>query len=150
MQEFNFDDLKRDFENFEKCSTKIEEDVLQGEDYISVLRKEMLSPAKCGAYFSRFDLKAIADIYGESIMVRERKRMLSDILKAVFTKEDMKRLFDIINQTLKHKTDIYRELSDNFPSSKEVFKDFIEKSENFQKTLTKILNDFKGIEAIEE
>ena len=149
MEKFNLDDLKNDFENFQKCSIKesSEEEIYEG-DYITILKEEMLTPVKCGVYFSRFDLKAIADLYGESIMVRERRRMLTDILKAVFTKEDMKRLFDIINNTIKHKTDIYKELAANFPSSKEIFKDMINKSKNFQNTLSKILKDFKGIEAV--
>ncbi len=145
MQEF--DNLKKEFENFEKecfITREKEENFDEGEGFMEILKKYMLAPQMCGVYFSRLDIKSAAEFYGESIQLRERKRMLTDLLKAVFSKEDMQRLFDIFTSQIDHKTDIYKELADNF-SSDEIFDEMIQKAEKFKTKLKNITDEFEGV-----
>ena len=142
----NFDDLKKEFENFdEKClinPKEDEEEELEGDSFIEIIRKDMLTPAICGFYFSRLDIKAASNLFGESVQVRERRRMLRDLLKSILSKDDMEKLFDIFKAQIDHKLSIYKELAENFPASKEIFEENIKKAEKFKRKLDKILNEF--------
>jgi len=142
----NFEDLKKDFENFdEKCLINRrdeDEEEMEGEGFMEIIRKEMLSPALCGFYYSRLDIKAASDLFGESVQVRERRRMLRDLLKSILSKEDMERLFEIFKAQIDHKLSVYRELGENFPSSREIFEENEKKAEKFKRKLDKILEEF--------
>jgi hypothetical protein len=146
--EFNFDDLKKEFDELkskkeDSCDIGCDIADEEPEGFIETTQKFMLAPAKCGVYFSRLDIKVIGLKFGEDVQVRERKRMLRDILRAVTSKEELERLFDIINETAKEKIAIYDELSSYFPHSKEIFEEKKRKYSEFLNIQKKILEDFE-------
>ena len=145
--DINFDDLKKEFDAYKNsCTTQTcesEEEIEEEGGFIETVQKNMLSPAKCGIYFSRLDIKVIGLLFDEDVQIRERKRMLRDILKAVTSKEEMERLFDIIKKSMDEKLAIYSELIENFPSTKEIFETKFNKAQNFKKVLDKILEELE-------
>ncbi len=149
---FDFDELKKDFDALkaakdlkeEQCEIACEDEEDQG--FIELVQKWILAPVKCGVYLSRLDIKVIGLKFGEDVQVRERKRMLRDILRAVTSKEELRELFDIINEAAEEKIAVYQELMEHFPHSKVVFEDKIAKYEDFKKVQRKIIEDFEEIE----
>jgi len=143
----NFDSLRKDFEQMRNncgtgCVTDEEEVEFEDEDgFIGTVQNYMLTPQKVGVYFSRLDIKAIGLMFDEDVQVRERKRMLRDILKAVNSKEKMIKIFDIIKEATDAKIEQYDELIESFPKSEELFTDKKQKANNFKKILDKILDD---------
>ncbi len=142
--EINFDDLKKEFEDFKKtnCENECEENI-EDESFIQSVQKMMLAPANCGVYFSRLDIKVIGLEFDEDVQIRERKRMLRDITRAITSKESLEQFFDIVKKHTDAKLAIYEELTQNFPASKKIFKDKFEKAEKFKKSLDKILNEWE-------
>jgi len=65
-------------------------------DYIIELKTKMLSPQRCGIYFSKKDIRNIAKECGENISLKQRERMLTDLLRSIFDLEEMQRVFDTI------------------------------------------------------
>ncbi len=151
--DFNFDDLKKEFDAIrsvrdikeDSCDIGCDSDEESG-GLIETVQKYMLSPANCGIYFSRLDIKVIGLRFGEDVQIRERKRMLRDILRAVTSKEELERLFEIINDASDEKIEVYVQLSDLFPSSKEIFDEKIDKNRKFRDVLRNILKEFEGVE----
>ena len=148
--DFNFDDLRKEFDaqkmvKEESCeiSCKDEDEAL---GFIETISKYMLAPANCGVYFSRLDIKVIGLKFGEDVQVRERKRMLRDILKAVTSKGEFEKLVRIINDTSDEKIAIYEELSSHFPCSENIFEEKKIKNEKFRKVLENILKEFEEID----
>jgi len=143
--DINFDDLKKDFDALAQNSCinecKDEEEV-ENEGFIESVQKLMLIPANCGIYFSRLDIKVIGLAFDEDVEIRERKRMLRDILRAVTSKESLAKLFEIIKKYTNEKLSIYSELIEKFPATKKIFEDKINKADSFKKSLDKILEDF--------
>ena len=147
--DINFEDLKKEFDAFAQssCSTECsEEESVEEEGLIESVQKLMLAPANCGVYFSRLDIKVIGLAFEEDVQIRERKRMLRDILKAVTSKESLSELFEIIKSYTDEKLAFYNELIEKFPASKKIFEDKFEKAENFKKSLDKIVKEFEGVE----
>ncbi|WP_281951199.1 hypothetical protein [Nitrosophilus kaiyonis] len=145
--DINFDDLKKEFDALknvkeESCEISCEEPEEEG-GFIEIVQKYLLAPAKCGVYLSRLDIKVIGLKFGEDVQIRERRRMLRDILKAVTSKDDLKKLFDIIKESVDEKLTVYKELTENFPSSKDIFENRFEKAQNLKNRLDLILEEIK-------
>jgi len=147
---FDISSLEEDFENFVKncgtnCSTEAEEALLQeledDDGFIGTIQKNLLVPNRCGVYLSRMDIKVIGLAFNENVQIRERKRMIRDILRAVTSKEKLIEVFDIIKDAIDQKLEIYNNLVKNFPASKEIFEDKKAKANNFKKLLDKIVED---------
>ena len=147
---FDYEDIRKEFENFkEQCnvpfsSQEQEEEVDDLEEdggFMAQVRKLLLPPAKCGVYLSRLDIKVIGLKLGEDVQVRERKRMIRDIMRAITSKEELKNFFDIVKEEVDSKTKIYDELIAQYPISKEIFEDKKEKAENFKAKLDEILSE---------
>ncbi len=155
--DINFDDLKKEFDalkavqNIKEEACEIGCETAEGKEegsFIEIMQKNMLPPAKCGIYFSRLDIKVIGLKFGEDVQVRERKRMIRDILRAVTSKEELARLFFIIDETAQEKIAVYDQLSTLFPASKELFVPKKERYDNFKKIMENILEEFD--EAVEQ
>jgi len=147
--DFNIDSIKEEFENFRNncgssCITQEEnevEDEQEESGFIGIVQKYLLAPNRCGVYLSRLDIKAIGLAFGEDVQVRERKRMIRDILKAVTSKEKLIKVFSIIKEAVDTKLDAYENIIKTFPKTKELFEDKFKKAENFKKVLDKIVDD---------
>ena len=136
-----FDKLrKQNLECEEGCESDFDEDF---PDYIIEITTKMLSPARCGINFSKKDIKFIAAQSEEKITLKQRQRMLTDVLKSVFTIKEMEKLFQTIHTIIDIKIAQYDELSTAFPSAESFFTPHKEKALKFRKTLDKILIDSK-------
>ncbi|NPA56833.1 MAG: hypothetical protein GXO19_03745 [Epsilonproteobacteria bacterium] len=139
-----FESIKRKKGEEETCSLTCGDDGVEGEGFIETLQKELLPPARSGIYLSRLDLKVIGLEFGEDVQIRERKRMLRDILRAVTSKEELERLFSIINRVADEKIAIYRELATHFPHSWEIWEWRIERNRELRALMERILTNFEG------
>ncbi len=149
--QFDYEDIRKEFENFkEQCnipfgSAEEEEEVADytedDKSFIAEVRKLIIPPAKCGVYLSRLDIKVIGLKLGEDVQIRERKRMIRDIMRSITSKEKLKRFFDILKDEVDSKTRIYDELISQYPVSREIFEDKKEKAERFKAKLDKILSE---------
>jgi len=136
-----FDKLRKQNQECEEgCETEYDEEF---PDYIIEITTKMLSPARCGVYFSKRDIRAIGLECDEKIAPKQRQRMITDILKSVFTVEEMQKLFDVIKNHIDIKLAYYDELSTAFPSSKPFFTPHKEKALKFKSALDRILKDNK-------
>jgi len=143
----DFDELKKEFEAFKSNKEQCElEECGEDSGFIEQIQKEMLAPAKCGVYFSRLDIKVIGLMIGEDVQVRERKRMVRDILRSITTKEGFQNFIDAVDEVAQSKIKIYDELSIHFPSSKPIFTQKKERYNRFQKILSNILEEFEEVE----
>ncbi len=152
--DINFDDLKKEFDAL-KSVQELKEESCEigcetGEElgFIETIQKYMLAPANCGIYFSRLDIKVIGLQIGEDVQVRERKRMLRDILRSITNKEEFKAFMEALNQTATQKIAVYDELSALYPASRKIFEDKKRRFERFMKVLDGIYQDFQGVESI--
>ncbi len=131
---------KQNLECSENCQEELEEEF---PDFIVEITIKMLSPARCGVYFSKKDIRAIAIECNEAISLKQRQTMLTHLLKSVFTYEEMQNLFSVIQNNIDHKICYYDELSSAFKSSKEIFEIHKNKAENFKKRLDILLEENK-------
>ena len=136
-----FDKLRKQNQECEEgCETDYDEEF---PDYIIEITTKILSPARCGVYFSKKDIRTIGLECDEKIAPKQRQRMITDILKSVFTVEEMEKLFDVIKNHIDIKISYYDELSSAFPSSEKHFIPHKEKALKFKSTLDRILRDNK-------
>ena len=144
--ELDFEKLK---DEFTKCSTPYsseeqepEEDYSDDGSFIRTVQKNLLPPEKCGVYLSRLDIKVIGLKFNEDVQIRERKRMIRDILRAITTQEDMREVFGYIKETVDEKLQAYDELVQNFPATKEIFEDKKQKAQKFKRLLDNLVENF--------
>ncbi len=137
-----FDNLRKQNQECEdgSCDTEQEEDY---PDYLIEITTKMLSPARCGVLFSKKDIRFIAAQSDEKLTLKQRQRMLTDLLRSVFTLEEMEKLFNTIKSIIDIKIANYDELSTTFQSSEEFFIPHKEKAIKFKKTLDRIYADNK-------
>ena len=152
--DFNLDDLRKEFDALKAAKSLQEEEACEigcetaeGEEegFIELVQKYMLAPVKCGVYYSRLDIKVIGLMIEEDVQVRERKRMLRDILRSITSKEELENLFNVIKQMGMEKIAIYDQLAENFPHSKPIFDQKKQSFNQFTKVLDEILEDFEGV-----
>ena len=147
------EDLRKEFDDFmkqnqfgtcesEDCQTEVEEDY---PDYIIELKEKMLAPQKAGIYFSKKDFREIGLATQNSISLKQRDRMLSDLLKSIFTYEDMEKVFAVINLLIDQRIENYNELQTTFPHSHSFLDEHKTKAIKLQKTLSKILEENKEL-----
>jgi hypothetical protein len=122
------------------CQTDLEEEF---PDYMVEITTKMLSPARCGVYFSKKDIAAIAMECKEIITLKQRQMMITHLLKSIFESEQMEHLFNVIKNYVDIKVSYYDELADTFPSSKSIFSSRKQQAQKFKASLDRILADNK-------
>lgn len=139
-----FDELmKKDEEACEGDSCETEQEKEEYPDYIVELTTKMLVPDRCGIYFSKKDFREMGLASELSISLKQRIRMVTDLLKSIFTYDDMVKIFRIINILIDNRIRTYNELSETFPHTKEHFDIHTKKANKLKKDLTRILEDNK-------
>lgn len=113
-------------------------------DYIIELKTKMLSPAKCGIYFSKKDIRKIAADCGENISLKQRDRMITDLLKSIFEPAEMERLFDVIKGQIDLRITYYDELSEAFDQSTPFLEVHKHKALALKKSLDRIYKESGG------
>ncbi|OQX74396.1 MAG: hypothetical protein B6D59_02755 [Campylobacteraceae bacterium 4484_4] len=147
-----FENLREEFENFvhtaqSGCETECPTDEELDEEYPDFVREltaKMMTPAKCGIYFSKKDIREMGRTYGEMIGLKPRERMLRDLISSVHDAQEMERLFDIIKSYIDLKIATYDELGDIFGRSRPFFDLHKEKAEKLKGTFDRILNELKN------
>lgn len=111
-------------------------------DYLAAIYTEIMPPVKSGIYFSRWDLKAMAAELDESFALDVRERMFQKFMQWVSTPDDMKLVIEQFKKNIDTKCDIYREYSEKYPSSKEIFDKKIKKANSSKKYLDKVFIEY--------
>jgi len=159
MNQHDLDDLRAEFDKFmrDKCDTgscETPSDADPDEEpvpaFVDELADKLLAPYHSGVYFSRLDIKRVAEAIDESIPIKERKRMIKALFRHTVSKAYLRQAFDEFNRHFGGRILIYRELSEVFPASKPIFDENIAKIAKTQKMLEQIVEDFEEIEPTDE
>jgi hypothetical protein len=160
MKANDFSDLKAEFDEFVRgkcdsgsCESAAEESNPDDEpvpSFVDELTDKLLSPYHSGVYFSRLDIKRVAEAIDESIPIKERKKMIKALFRHTTSKEYLRSAFDEFNRHFGGRILIYQELSEAFPASKVFFDENIVKIKRTQKILDQIVLDFEEIEPTDE
>ncbi|MFZ2889550.1 hypothetical protein [Sulfuricurvum sp.] len=160
MKANDFSDLKAEFDEFVRgkcdsgsCETSTEENNPDDEpvpSFVDELSDKLLAPYHSGVYFSRLDIKRVAEAIDESIPIKERKKMIKALFRHTTSKEYLRGAFDEFNRHFGGRILIYQELSSTFPASKTIFDENIAKIKKTQKMLDQIVEDFEEIEPTDE
>ena len=165
MNQHDISDLKSEFEKFvqDKCSLDPESgmnqqnpDMGDKEDeepvpqFVDALTTKLLAPAHSGVYLSRLDIKRIAEAIDESIPIKERIKMVRALFRHTTKKEYLDTAFTEVDKHINGRILIYKELSEAFPASKEIFDRHIEKAEKTMRMFKTIIEDFEEIEPTDD
>ena len=144
-------DLRKEFENFNinedacvdgSCASDEEADLKDYPSYTEVLYAKLVAPYVSGVYISRWDIKDIALVAGESMAIHPRKRMFELLMKYASDKENMELVLDSLKKHMEEKVEIYQDLINSFPSSKEIFQPKIDKAEKTMKLFPQIISEY--------
>ena len=144
-------DLRKEFENFNinedacvdgSCASDEEADLKDYPSYTEVLYAKLVAPYVSGVYISRWDIKDIALVAGESMAIHPRKRMFELLMKYASNKENMELVLDSLKKHMEEKVEIYQDLINSFPSSKEIFQPKIDKAEKTMKLFPQIITEY--------
>jgi len=145
----DLNDLRSDFENLQRSMQESCDDGCRDEesyedypDYLAAIYTEVMPPVKSGIYFSRWDLKSMAAELDESFALDVRERMFKRFMQWVGTPDDMKLVIEQFKKNIDSKCDAYREYSEKYPSTKEIFDAKITKAESAKKYLDKVYTEF--------
>lgn len=159
MNKADLSDLKAEFDQFVRdkcdtgdCDTTVENDPdnepVPG--FVDELTDKLLSPFHSGVYFSRLDIKRVAEAIDESIPIKERKKMLQSLFRHTTRKAYLQGAFDEFNRHFGGRILIYTELGEAFPASKSIFDENIAKIKKTQKILNQIVEDYEEIEPTDD
>lgn len=159
MNTSDLSDLRAEFDQFvrDKCDTadcdmsgETHSDDEPVPGFVDELTDKLLAPYHSGVYFSRLDIKRVAEAIDESIPIKERKKMLQALFRHTTRKEYLRSAFDEFNRHFGGRILIYTELGDSFPASKSIFDENIAKIKKTQKLLDQIVEDYEEIEPTDE
>lgn len=158
MNKDDFSDLRAEFDKFvkDKCSTEQEGtmnpdggDQVDEEpvpQFVDALTSKLLAPAQSGVYLSRLDIKRIAEAIDESIPIKERVKMVRALFRHTTKRQYLVDAFTEIDKHINGRLLIYKELSEAFPASKEIFDSQRVKAQKTMKMFETIINDFEEID----
>ncbi len=147
----DIDDLRAEFEAFKKgdefcndgsCASDEEVDLKDYPSYTEALYAQIVAPNASGIYISRWDIKEIAEVAGDSMAIHPRKRMFELLMKYAVSQERMQSVLDALEENMQRKIDIYTELAESFPSSKNIFDEKIAKAEKTIRSFPHIMKEY--------
>ncbi|CAA6814164.1 MAG: Unknown protein [uncultured Sulfurovum sp.] len=110
--------------------------------YTEALYAKIVAPHVSGIYLSRWDIKDIAAVAGDSMSIHPRKRMFELLMKFAVSQERMQLVLDALETHMQEKIAIYEEISENFPHSAEIFQEKIDKAEHTIKLFPYIMKEY--------
>lgn len=161
MNTNDISDLRAEFDKFVKdeCSLDPEagmkeqnpdmgdkEDEEPVPQFVDALTSRLLAPVHSGVYLSRLDIKRIAEAIDESIPIKERVKMVRALFRHTTKKQYLSDAFVEVDKHMNGRILIYKELSEAFPASKEIFDSHIQKAQKTMKMFSTIIEDFEEIE----
>ena len=147
----DIDDLRAEFEAMKdgdefcadgSCSSDEEADLRDYPSYTEALYAKLVAPHVSGIYLSRWDIKEIAEVAGDSMSIHPRKRMFELLMKFAVSQERMQLVLDSLENHMLGKMEIYTELAESFPHSAEIFNEKIAKAEKTIKLFPQIMNEY--------
>lgn len=164
MNQHDLSDLRAEFDKFvkEKCSLEPDENLQENPDagdkedeepvpqFVDALTSKLLAPAQSGVYLSRLDIKRIAEAIDESIPIKERIKMVRALFRHTTKKQYLEDAFTEVDKHINGRILIYKELSEAFPASKEIFNSYITKAEKTKRMFKTIIEDFEEIEPTDD
>jgi hypothetical protein len=147
----DIDELKAEFEALKKseefctdgsCESDEEIDLKDYPSYTEALYAQIIAPSVSGIYLSRWDIKEIANVAGDSMAIHPRKRMFELLMKYAVSQERMQLVLDAMEENMQHKIDIYTELQETFPHSKVVFEKKIARAEKTIRSFPHIMSEY--------
>jgi len=149
-------DLRKDFDNFTEqnfngtpafgpdgqCAADEEVDLKDYPSYTEALYAKLIAPHVSGIYISRWDIKDIALVAGDSMAIHPRKRMFELLMKYATSKENMQSVLDALEAHMEDKVGIYEEFIASYPHSAEVFQPKIDKARKTMRLLPKIIEEY--------
>jgi hypothetical protein len=127
------------------CMSGEEEEGVDLNDYPSyteALYAKIVAPSVSGIYLSRWDIKEIANVAGDSMAIHPRKRMFELLMKFAVSQERMQAVLDVMENHMLEKIEIYKEISESFPHSAPIFQEKIEKAEATVKLFPQIMKEY--------
>jgi len=152
----NFEDIEQLRAEFEAMSNKSDEYCADGScptdeegvdlrdypSYTEALYAKIVAPSVSGIYLSRWDIKDIAGVAGDSMSIHPRKRMFELLMKFAVSQEHMQGVLDAMEEHMEDKIGIYRELAETFPHSAPIFQEKIDKAEHTIKLFPQIIKEY--------
>ena len=149
-------DLRKDFDNFAEqnfngtpafgpdgqCAADEEVDLKDYPSYTEALYAKLIAPHVSGIYISRWDIKDIALVAGDSMAIHPRKRMFELLMKYATSKENMQAVLDALEAHMEDKVGIYNEFIAAYPHSAEVFQPKIDKARKTMKIFPQIISEY--------
>ena len=147
----DIEELKKAFETFDKppafcpdgqCESDEEVDLEDYPSYTEALYAKFIAPASSGIYISRWDIKDIALVAGDSMAIHPRKRMFELLMKYATSKENMQSVLDALEVHMEDKVRIYEEFIENYPNTLEIFQPKIDKARKTMKLFPQIIEEY--------
>ncbi|MDQ7047520.1 MAG: hypothetical protein Q9M39_07830 [Sulfurovum sp.] len=152
----NIQDLRKEFENISQqnfngkpafgpdgqCDSDEEVDLKDYPSYTEALYAKLIAPHVSGIYISRWDIKNIALVAGDSMAIHPRKRMFELLMKYATSKENMQSVLDALEEHMEDKIGIYNEFIKGYPNSAEVFQPKIDKAIKTMKLFPQIIEEY--------
>ncbi len=110
--------------------------------YTEALYARLVAPHVSGIYLSRWDIKDIAGVAGDSMSIHPRKRMFELLMKFAVSQERMQLVLDELENHMLEKIAIYEEISNTFPHSAEIFQEKIDKAESTIRLFPHIMKEY--------
>jgi len=125
-----------------QCDSDEEADLKDYPSYTEALYAKLIAPYVSGIYISRWDIKDIALVAGDSMAIHPRKRMFELLMKYATSKENMQSVLDALEAHMEDKIAIYDEFITNYPSTKEIFQVKIDKARETIKLFPQIIKEY--------
>lgn len=146
----DMDDLREEFQNFNSsafcadggCASEEEVDLKDYPSYTEALYAKLIAPHVSGIYISRWDIKEIALVAGDSMAIHPRKRMFELLMKFATSKENMELVLDALEEHMERKIEIYQEFMTDYPSVAEVFQPKIDKARKTIRLFPQIIEEY--------
>ncbi len=124
------------------CENDEEVDLKDYPSYTEALYAKLIAPHVSGIYISRWDIKDIALVAGDSMAIHPRKRMFELLMKFATSRENMQSVLDALEAHMEEKIEIYTECMTKFPNSSEVFQPKIDKARKTMKLFPQIIEEY--------
>ncbi len=147
----DIEELKKAFETFDKppafcpdgqCESDEEVDLQDYPSYTEALYAKLVAPNASGIYISRWDIKDIALVAGDSMAIHPRKRMFELLMKYATSKENMQSVLDALQAHMEDKIRIYEEFIQNYPNTYDIFQPKIAKANRTIRLFPQIINEY--------
>jgi len=103
------------------------------------MQDEILAPFNAGVYFSKYDLLGIADKFGASKRMDDRKKILKELFRYVDTKDDLKRLIALFVEKIESDIGVFEEMKNNYRHSEEVILVWTQKANELKEKINNLI-----------